>query len=405
MKSFTLKGVSAAAYLAVFIIVFLAWVPLNAIGEWGAGEGTQTILHNPPQGNIMTNIAEDNPVEFSGGSGTAADPYQISTAAQLDALRNFPGSHFILMGHIDLGMSPWNSGIGWIPIGAKGSIPFSGSLSGNGFSIRNLTIQQPDSSFVGLFGRCVGAVLDGIKLENITVSGKNQVGGLAGEVNGGVLSGLEVSGTVQGIGDYTGGLFRVVYGTVVRESLSAAAVTGHRWTGGIAGSGSAEECRATGKITGVNKSVSESMATGGLLGGGSAVNCQATGEVAGGNQVGGLIGAGTAIGCSASGNVTASGDYAGGLIGDLLKSADEGENEPEYRTGEAAPSNPDSLVMTMTSINGQATEIILDDKSRLKIPAFTTPMEVTFSRKEPDIVPELFFHPAANSASPDTCGK
>jgi parallel beta-helix repeat protein len=393
MKSFTISG--ASSYLAVFIIVVLVRIPLNAIGEWGAGEGIQTILNNPPPGNMMANIAEDSPVEFSGGSGTVAYPYQISTAEQLNAVRNFPGSHFILMSHIDLGQSPWNTGKGWIPIGAKGSIPFSGCLSGNGFSIRNLTIQQPDSSFVGLFGRCVGAVLDGIKLENITVSGKNQVGGLAGEVNGGVLSRLVVSGTVQGTGDYAGGLFGVVYGTVVRESVSAAAVTGHRWTGGIAGSGSAEECRATGKISGVNNTVSESLATGGLLGSGSAVNCQATGEVAGGSQVGGLIGAGTAIGCSASGNVTATGDYAGGLIGDLVKSADEEENEPEYRTGEAAPSNPDSLVKTITSINGQATEIILDDKSRLKIPAFTTPMEVTFARKEPDIVPELFFPPGS----------
>ncbi len=395
MKRFTINGVSTAAYLAVFVIVFLAWVPLNLRGEWKAAQGNHTTLHIPAPVNITLEIADDNPVKFSGGSGTAADPYQISTAEQLDAVRDFPRSHFILMSHIDLGKSPWNTGKGWIPIGAKGSIPFSGSLSGNGFSIRNLTIQQPDSSFVGLFGRCVGAVLDGIKLENITVSGKNQVGGLAGEVNGGVLSRLEVSGTVQGTGDYTGGLFGVVYGTVVRESLSAAAVTGHRWTGGIAGSGSAEECRATGRITGVDTTVSESLATGGLLGSGSAVNCQATGEVAGGSQVGGLIGAGTAIGCSASGNVTATGDYAGGLIGDLLKSADEGENEPEYRTGEAAPSNPDSLVKSITSINGQATEIILDDKSRVKIPAFTTSMEVAFSRKEPDIVPELFFPPGS----------
>jgi parallel beta-helix repeat protein len=394
MKSFTIKKVCIAASFAVFIMAFPLWMPANAAGEKASGKDQVSISNIPVPGNMIIENAGDTQVQFSGGNGTSADPYQVSTAEQLDAVRNFPGSHFILMSHIDLGVSPWNSGKGWMPIGRNG-IPFSGSFSGNGFAIRNLTIQQPDSNYVGLFGRCVGADLTGIKLENISVRGKNHVGGLAGEVNGGKLSGLEVSGTVQGTGDYTGGFIGLASGTIIRGAVSAAAVSGHRWTGGIAGYASAEECRATGRVSGSDMAGSESMATGGLLGGGSAVNCQATGEVTGGSQVGGLIGTGTAIGCSASGNVTAAGDYAGGLIGELLPSEDGEENEPEYRPGEATSPSPDPLVKKVTTVSGQSLVITLDDSTRLKIPAHTSPMEVAFTRKEPDVTPDEIFPPGS----------
>ena len=48
---------------------------------------------------------------FSGGSGTEADPWVITTAAQLNAVRNHLGGHYRLSADIDL------SGMNWTPIG------------------------------------------------------------------------------------------------------------------------------------------------------------------------------------------------------------------------------------------------------------------------------------------------
>jgi len=56
---------------------------------------------------------------FSGGSGTAGDPYIITTASQLDAMRNYSDDvyYFKLGADIDLDVAPYNTGEGWVPIG------------------------------------------------------------------------------------------------------------------------------------------------------------------------------------------------------------------------------------------------------------------------------------------------
>ena len=50
------------------------------------------------QVNIPVSAA-DGPV-FAGGSGTIEDPYQISTAEQLNEIRNYAIMHFILISDI-----------------------------------------------------------------------------------------------------------------------------------------------------------------------------------------------------------------------------------------------------------------------------------------------------------------
>jgi hypothetical protein len=57
---------------------------------------------------------------FSGeGSGTSGDPYIITTAAQLDEMRNLSDDvyYFKLGADIDLDVAPYNTGEGWVPIG------------------------------------------------------------------------------------------------------------------------------------------------------------------------------------------------------------------------------------------------------------------------------------------------
>ena len=71
---------------------------------------------------------------FSGaGDGTAGDPYQITTRAQLEEISSALSASYILMNDIDLG----GSSTPWTPIGTS-VVPFTGTLDGDGHIISNL---------------------------------------------------------------------------------------------------------------------------------------------------------------------------------------------------------------------------------------------------------------------------
>ena len=87
---------------------------------------------------------------YSGGSGTAQDPYQIATAADLIALGEMPtdyDKHFILTADIDLDLNLLGGGFFDRAVIAG----FTGVLDGNGHRIPCLRIKA--EHYVGLFGR------------------------------------------------------------------------------------------------------------------------------------------------------------------------------------------------------------------------------------------------------------
>ena len=94
------------------------------------------------------------------------------------------------------------------PIGNQ-SHPFSGKIDGNIKYIKNLTIDKAGSDNVGIFGYVTGtASFVGINLENITVKGKNYVGGLYGYAtnNGTILNELTLKNVNTSGNQYIGGL-------------------------------------------------------------------------------------------------------------------------------------------------------------------------------------------------------
>ena len=115
----------------------------------------------------MALLAHASPAAaFSGpGSGTAEDPYLVSTIGQLDEVRNALGAHYRLVADIDAMVATgnaagefWNGGAGWLPIGSQ-TYPLRGTFDGNGHEISDLylvrTLTAPDSSYTptaGLFG-------------------------------------------------------------------------------------------------------------------------------------------------------------------------------------------------------------------------------------------------------------
>ncbi len=145
--------------------------------------------------------------QFSGGSGTSEDPYQISTATQLDSVRNHLSSHFIQTADIDL--SSYGT---WIPLGNATTTSFTGSYDGSNFKISNLTLGN--GNYVGLFreigsgGSVKQLKIESAALTNSTRNG-NRIGILAGQVSGGIITRCSISGTMTLSGyhsDFIGGL-------------------------------------------------------------------------------------------------------------------------------------------------------------------------------------------------------
>ena len=105
----------------------------------------------------------------------------ITTREGLAAIANDLGGSYALGADIDLG------GADWTPIG-NNSAPFTGSLHGNGYALRNLvcTNSLSGSDYRGLFGCVSNATIEGVSVSG-TVAGTQYVGGLVGCITGGTL--------------------------------------------------------------------------------------------------------------------------------------------------------------------------------------------------------------------------
>ncbi len=207
---------------------------------------------------------------FAGGSGTVQDPYRIATADHLNNVRDHLGAHFALIDDIDLGVSPWNTGDGWQPIGAdySGGIHnegLEGTVDGHGHVVSNLFIDRQTMNEVGLFGYIeAGAIIRNFGVASGSIQGAESVGGMVGYSSGSISNCFAVcevvgSGRVggligdnafgsscvnsysdgsvsnSGVGSYFGGLVGYASQSTVGTSYSVGSVTGVTGVGGMVG--------------------------------------------------------------------------------------------------------------------------------------------------------------------------
>jgi hypothetical protein len=126
--------------------------------------------------------------DFAGGSGTVSDPWQISTAKQLEEVRNNLGGHYVLEADIDLASYTPFTSIGLFEPKSdapedeenpKLDLAFTGSFDGKNHKISNITVKG--IAGVGFFGCLAGnGVVKNLVVENITVQGAMAVGGVIG---------------------------------------------------------------------------------------------------------------------------------------------------------------------------------------------------------------------------------
>jgi hypothetical protein len=142
---------------------------------------------------------------FAGGDGSELNPFLIEDAHDLDAIRNGLDKHYKLINDIDLNISPYNEGEGWIPIGSS-QRPFTGSLNGDNYKIKKLYANRPGSSYQGLFLIANNSIFKNIKLKDVNIIGRTNVGSLVGML-GGISQIIKVSsmGIIR-VAEYSGGL-------------------------------------------------------------------------------------------------------------------------------------------------------------------------------------------------------
>ncbi len=267
----------------------------------------------------------------SEGNGEIATPYQISTPAQLDAMRNELSGHYILMNDIDL-----SGYANWVPIGTwSGSTSnltaFSGSLTGalDGevvHKISGLTLQGASTaSYQGLFGMTYDA-----SISNLVISGKislptvSTVGLLAGYSTGTTITNVGSEGEITARGS-SGGLLGSAQNMTIKDSYSNVNVTttGGTWTGGFVGvmnTSTIDNCYATGNIIAANFV----GGFGGYMQDTQIMNSYASGNVRANSHAGGFVGVLDMSEIShayALGDVTVTanhiGQSAGGLVGTM----------------------------------------------------------------------------------------
>ncbi len=279
--------------------------------------------------------------DFSGGSGTSRDPYQIKTIQDFDSIRTARDKKFILMNDLDFAGYTQENGDPWWPIGEWGegdhsAARFSGTFDGNGFTIKNLTADRICHD-MSLFGVTDGATITKLILENFDLSAEARTGALIGtafgtevqqcgainiKINGihgpkvkigGLIGWAQIgtavrdcytSGTVYSQGDEAGGICGALISgsTAVVNCYSSCLVESDNHTGSIVGASDAAPISNCVAISSeINCAVDAARICSILHNGGEIINCYAyDGLKINGNVVTEGLGAGTLNGANAT---------------------------------------------------------------------------------------------------------
>lgn len=260
----------------------------------------------------------------------------------------------------------------WTPIGTSEMYAFEGTFDGNGHTISGLHIEDSESDYQAFFGYLKGTA-ENLKLEglvttgndftaglaacmgesavvrnctvDVKVTGKDKVGGIAGESSG-LITGCLNLGTIKG-NVKTGGIVGENWNGAVRECGNEGIVSadgrsvGPYGTGGIAGRSVAssaviERCYNKGNVS------SENECTGGIAGyagarGSVISSCYNTGSIIGyegasagyaGGTAGSIADCGITVRNTYNAGVVKKGAYIGAILGNYT--ADSGQQLETY---------------------------------------------------------------------------
>ena len=268
------------------------------------------------------------------GSGTEDDPYQITSAEDLQGLNK--GGYYKIMNDISLTswINQYSSTKGWVPVGYDGDAVY---IDGGNHKITGLWTNTTDT-YTGLFSKLKNGYIKNLNVE--VASGKKVKGGqytgilIAYATNFEILN-CSVKGNAGGT-TYVGGIAGYFTGSSSSPNLSdlyyegtISSTAASAKMGGVAGYTSTARMNKVSSTIQIT-STGNSALIGGLVGdmyGGSVSQCTADVNISAsgtGNKVGGLFGTTTSTAttiskCYSTGTiqVTGSDSWTGGLIGSL----------------------------------------------------------------------------------------
>ena len=255
---------------------------------------------------------------------TVDDLLALAKATDAETL----GKNYRLKADLNLKDTPFNG------IGSAGQ-PFTGMFDGQGHTISHVTVNAPEGENAGFFNVIKGATIRDLKLVDVEITGKTNVGGLVGSAQvqldssdlsknvANLIGGCSVSGTVTGTKN-VGGLVGLNEGktdpqtlfsiaSAVDKCAASVTVNGKEKTGGLVGKngGTITKSSSGGTVKG-------DTTTGGLVGdsSGDIYDSHTSCTVAGSSHTGGFMGFsdGAVKNCYSIGGVSGT-DYTGGFAG------------------------------------------------------------------------------------------
>ena len=168
-----------------------------------------TLYTVAPKANSTLLVSADELAAFANAvNGTA-----VTYAAAAEAF-DFKGEAILLTCDVDL------AGEEWAPIGTSNN-KFKGTFDGLGYTISNLAINAKGKSNQGLFGFTTDGAIKNVHVHNATVTGRLNVGVVAGTPYTSTYENIKVTGHVEVNGmSYVGGVFgKNVYANVTNVTV------------------------------------------------------------------------------------------------------------------------------------------------------------------------------------------
>ena len=154
---------------------------------------------------------ENNTVEIANVSQL------LAFARSVNVGNNYKGQTVVLTEDIDL------NNIAWTPIASE-SNPFKGVFDGDGHTIKNLYIDEPDADCVAFFGFIDKTTIKNFTIENVNAHGAQRVAAVVGATNpSALIDNVHVKGDIKIVADtyYAAGIVTHGYVNVTNCSVIA----------------------------------------------------------------------------------------------------------------------------------------------------------------------------------------
>jgi hypothetical protein len=312
----------------------VTWTSSDDLVATVSGSGLVSAL---AVGTVTITVATDDQnasctVTVRESTGKADAPFLIRNENELRQVGTTGSwnlsAHYKLAANITLTQGEWK------PIG-NSTTHFTGSFNGNNKTITDLSINNPNANYQGMFGSIgTDGEVKNLTLVNGDINGGNNTGGIAG-LNGGTIANCNAGGNVSGA-QFAGGVVGTNSG-IVANCYASGDVSGTQYVGGVVGQngiGTVENCYAT---VNVNATLYRVGGIAGINGSrGTITNCTSEGVVSGESIVGGVVGTndGKVYNCNTTGDVNGTNNTVGGVLGQ-----NSGTVEKCYATGIVSGNN------------------------------------------------------------------